>query len=213
MNALQIRTGCVLNLCRLVFRYFSLPSINAQSTPRHWSCLKKLPISRSRLMWTTNQQQNWIWPTRTSRRRWSFIQYLGKTILYLSRADIVRHSIRYKLIYILNMHAPTEYTCFSNKISTLTRLPGPIRSLVSLDDLRSENHPISAPREVMRLVNWMMSDHTNDIVRFQLQTMVINRLKIWPQDTLFIEYPADERVTEILREVSDAIDVFSNANI
>lgn len=65
------------------------------------------------------------------------------------------------LPYSLLTCGGVEYTCFANNLARLTRLPGPIRSLKSPDDLRSEDHPINAPREIMRLVNWMMSDHVN----------------------------------------------------
>lgn len=50
----------------------------------------------------------------------------------------------------------TVASCFGNKLTTLTRLPGPIRSLTSSKDLRPDNHPLNAPREIMRLVNWLM---------------------------------------------------------
>jgi hypothetical protein len=50
-----------------------------------------------------------------------------------------------------------EYTCFANKLSILTRLPGPVRDLVTHDDLRPDTHPLNAPREIMRLINWLMS--------------------------------------------------------
>lgn len=51
-------------------------------------------------------------------------------------------------------------SCFGNKLTTLTRLPGPIRTLTSSKELRAENHPLNAPREVMRLVNWLMGSTT-----------------------------------------------------
>lgn len=54
-------------------------------------------------------------------------------------------------------HSHTQVpSCFANKLTTLIRLPGPIRSLNSSNDLRSEDHPLNAPREIMRLVNWLM---------------------------------------------------------
>jgi len=39
----------------------------------------------------------------------------------------------------------------------LTRLKGPVRDVKSADDLLSEEDAKNAPREVMRLVNHMMS--------------------------------------------------------
>ncbi|KAJ7742592.1 DNase I-like protein [Mycena metata] len=47
-------------------------------------------------------------------------------------------------------------TCFANTLSRLTRLPGPIRALKSPSELLAEDRSINAPREIMRLVNWMM---------------------------------------------------------
>ncbi|KAJ6457770.1 DNase I-like protein [Mycena vitilis] len=52
-------------------------------------------------------------------------------------------------------------TCFANKLSRLTLLPGPIRSLKSPSELLAEDRSINAPREIMRLVNWMMAPDLN----------------------------------------------------
>ena len=48
-------------------------------------------------------------------------------------------------------------TCFANTLTHLTRLKSPIREVKSMDDLLSEEDAKNAPREVMRLVNHMMS--------------------------------------------------------
>ncbi|EKM78328.1 hypothetical protein AGABI1DRAFT_121436 [Agaricus bisporus var. burnettii JB137-S8] len=50
-------------------------------------------------------------------------------------------------------------SCFGNKLVTLTRLPGTIRTLTS-KELRAENHSLNAPTEFMRLVNWLMGSTT-----------------------------------------------------
>lgn len=50
-----------------------------------------------------------------------------------------------------------EPTCFANTLLYLTRLRGPIRNVKSAGDLLSEEDAKNAPREVMRLVNYMMS--------------------------------------------------------
>lgn len=52
----------------------------------------------------------------------------------------------------------TEHTCFANSLAQLTRLPGPIRSIKSTDELLSERAAINAPREVMKLINWLMTN-------------------------------------------------------
>lgn len=59
-----------------------------------------------------------------------------------------------------------EYTCFANKLSRLTRLRGPIRLMGLPSDLLPENNAINAPREIMRLVNWMMSNFGNSVYWF-----------------------------------------------
>ncbi|KAH7876930.1 uncharacterized protein C8R40DRAFT_1248743 [Lentinula edodes] len=53
--------------------------------------------------------------------------------------------------------AKYQYTCFANKLSRLTQLPGPIRAMKSHNDLLGESKAINAPREIVRLVNWLMS--------------------------------------------------------
>ncbi|KAJ7672386.1 DNase I-like protein [Mycena polygramma] len=66
-------------------------------------------------------------------------------------------------------------TCFANKLSRLTLLPGPIRSLKSPSELLAEDRSINAPREIMRLVNWMMApdlDLENVFVSRADQTVV-----------------------------------------
>ncbi|KAF8189113.1 Endonuclease/exonuclease/phosphatase [Mycena galopus ATCC 62051] len=74
-------------------------------------------------------------------------------------------------------------TCFANTISRLTLLPGPIRSLKSPSDLRAEDRGINAPREIMRLVNWMMGPDLN-------------------LENVFMA-PADETVVDTIRECLD----------
>ncbi|KAF8961879.1 DNase I-like protein [Flammula alnicola] len=63
--------------------------------------------------------------------------------------------------HFISVSGEYQYTCFANKLSRLTRLRGSIRSMESPNDLLPENHSINAPREIMRLINWMMTDTTN----------------------------------------------------
>ena len=51
-----------------------------------------------------------------------------------------------------------EYTCFANSLSQLTRLPGHIRDIENSEALLPERLAINAPREIMRLINWMMAN-------------------------------------------------------
>ncbi|KAF9011762.1 Endonuclease/exonuclease/phosphatase [Cyathus striatus] len=85
--------------------------------------------------------------------------------------------------HFISISGEYQYTCFANKLSTLTRLPGPIRSLASPTDLRAKHRPISASREVMRLVNWLMSTSGN-------------------MDDLFLK-SADENMMDTIRECLD----------
>ncbi|KAI0329804.1 DNase I-like protein [Cubamyces sp. BRFM 1775] len=54
-----------------------------------------------------------------------------------------------------------ERTCFATSISWLVRLPGPVRELNSPNEILSEDRGVNAPREIMRLVNWLMSQATD----------------------------------------------------
>ncbi|KAF4603303.1 hypothetical protein EYR38_003716 [Pleurotus pulmonarius] len=58
--------------------------------------------------------------------------------------------------HFISVGAEYQYSCFANDLIRLTHLPGPVRSLKSQDDLLPENRGVNAPREIMRLVNWLM---------------------------------------------------------
>ncbi|KII91616.1 hypothetical protein PLICRDRAFT_514320 [Plicaturopsis crispa FD-325 SS-3] len=77
-----------------------------------------------------------------------------------------------------------QYTCFANSISRLTRLPGPIRGWQPGQALLKEEQAANAPREIMRLVNWLMS-HADDAA-----------------DGLFVA-PAREELVGAVRECLD----------
>ncbi|KAJ7753891.1 DNase I-like protein [Mycena olivaceomarginata] len=74
-------------------------------------------------------------------------------------------------------------TCFANTLSRLTLLPGPIRSLKSRSELLAADRAINAPREIMRLVNWMMGPDLH-------------------LDNVFVS-PADETKVATIRECLD----------
>ncbi|KAJ7092810.1 DNase I-like protein [Mycena belliarum] len=75
-------------------------------------------------------------------------------------------------------------TCFANSLTRLTRLPGPIRELGS-GDLLAEDRAINAPREIMRLVNWLMGP---DILLHNV----------------FVSDEADEAIIDTIRECLDS---------
>ena len=50
-----------------------------------------------------------------------------------------------------------EYTCFATSLTRLTRLTSSARALETPHDYLPDGQAKNAPREVMRLVNWMMT--------------------------------------------------------
>ncbi|THH21414.1 hypothetical protein EW146_g123 [Bondarzewia mesenterica] len=65
--------------------------------------------------------------------------------------------------HFISLSGQYESTCFGNPLSVLARLPGPIRSLQSADELLQETQHLNAPREIMRLINWLMSNDVEKI--------------------------------------------------
>ncbi|KAL0579195.1 hypothetical protein V5O48_002817 [Marasmius crinis-equi] len=82
--------------------------------------------------------------------------------------------------HFISVSGEYQYTCFANRLSRLTRLPGPIRSLKDPHDLLHEDRAINAPREVMRLVNWMMtSGHhaMDDIFATEADQSIVGQIR------------------------------------
>ncbi|KAF8816327.1 DNase I-like protein [Phlegmacium glaucopus] len=102
-------------------------------------------------------------------------------------ATLILHTVLGK-DHFISVSGEYRYTCFANQLSRLTRLRGPIRSMTSPNDLLPENHPRNAPREFMRLVNWMMSCTLNT-------------------DAMFLS-PANEVTVNTIRECLDTGDEF-----
>lgn len=63
--------------------------------------------------------------------------------------------------HFISVAGEYQYTCFANKLSRLTRLPGPVRTMKSPNDGVSQRQSVNAPREIMKLINWLMT-HVND---------------------------------------------------
>ncbi|KAI6145171.1 DNase I-like protein [Pisolithus tinctorius] len=59
-----------------------------------------------------------------------------------------------------------QYTCFVNTLERLARLPGPIRNLKTPEDLMPSTQALNAPREIMRLINWMMTNSLSETDTF-----------------------------------------------
>ncbi|KIJ64696.1 hypothetical protein HYDPIDRAFT_39912 [Hydnomerulius pinastri MD-312] len=85
-----------------------------------------------------------------------------------------------------------QYTCFANALGRLTRLAGPIRELKSPEELMPAGQATNAPREIMRLINWMMTN-------------------VLPTDDLF-EVQAKESLCGVIRECLDTGDDFPSAS-
>lgn len=93
--------------------------------------------------------------------------------------------------YFIVVNGDYQYTCFANTLERLTRLPGPIRMLRGPDDVVPTGRALNAPKEVMRLINWMMT---------------------YPTDTdAFFEQPADAKLCTVILECLDTGDEFPSA--
>ncbi|KAM5546090.1 hypothetical protein V8D89_000216 [Ganoderma adspersum] len=82
-----------------------------------------------------------------------------------------------------------DRTCFATSIAWLVRLPGPVRALQTPGEVLPEDRSVNAPREIMRLVNWLMSNGTQ-------------------ADGLFLT-PGDEELVGRIREDLDTGEEFS----
>ncbi|TBU57913.1 DNase I-like protein [Dichomitus squalens] len=91
--------------------------------------------------------------------------------------------------YFVAVSGDYDRTCFATSIAWLVRLPGPVRALQAPSDLLPEDKSVNAPREIMRLINWLMSNGT--------QT-----------DGLFLT-PGDEELVLRIREDLDTGEEFS----
>lgn len=99
--------------------------------------------------------------------------------------------------------AHSEYTCFANTLERLIRLDGPVRKLKSLEDAMPGGQAVNAPREFMRLINWMMT-HVSATVRTTRRRMCVMVFHDGGQSALLFEYPAQERLCHVIREVGRA---------
>lgn len=59
--------------------------------------------------------------------------------------------------HFISVTGEYQYTCFANKLARLTRLPCPVRSMKSPNDQMPAQQLVNAPREIMRLINWLMT--------------------------------------------------------
>ena len=71
------------------------------------------------------------------------------------------------LLMVMRLTTFAERTCFANEISALVRLPGPIRQSIIPIESPSEKARTrtNAPQEVMRLINWLMTNATDIVSR------------------------------------------------
>ncbi|KAI6014392.1 hypothetical protein PISMIDRAFT_672048 [Pisolithus microcarpus 441] len=59
--------------------------------------------------------------------------------------------------HFISVRGDYQYTCFANTLERLARLPGPVRKLQTPEDLVPSTQAVNAPREITRLINWMMT--------------------------------------------------------
>ncbi|KAG8216106.1 hypothetical protein J3R82DRAFT_8109 [Butyriboletus roseoflavus] len=96
------------------------------------------------------------------------------------------------LQYTLILHTALgrdDFLTVSGYYQRLTRLDGPIRKLKSPEDVTPAGQAINAPREFMRLINWLMTH-------------------VSATSALLFEYPAQERLCHVIRECLDTGDEF-----
>ncbi|KIL66111.1 hypothetical protein M378DRAFT_192118 [Amanita muscaria Koide BX008] len=72
------------------------------------------------------------------------------------KATVILHSLLGK-DHFISITGEYQYTCFATSLERLTRLSGPVRTLNSPLEYLPDHRAKNAPREVMRLVNWMMA--------------------------------------------------------
>jgi len=61
--------------------------------------------------------------------------------------------------HFISITAQYKRTCFRTSLDRLVRLPGPVRTVDKME-LLPEEQALNAPREIMRIVNWLMSNAT-----------------------------------------------------
>ncbi|KAG2159338.1 DNase I-like protein [Suillus bovinus] len=76
--------------------------------------------------------------------------------------------------HFISVTGEYQYTCFANKLTRLTRLPGPVRSMKSPNDRMPARQSVNAPREIMKLINWLMTYATdpNDLLNGPLEESI-----------------------------------------
>jgi len=72
------------------------------------------------------------------------------------KGTVILHSMHGK-DHFITIAGEYQYTCFATSLERLTRLRGPALTLKSPHDYLPDHRVKNAPREVMRLVNWMMT--------------------------------------------------------
>lgn len=108
-----------------------------------------------------------------------------------------------------------QYTCFANKLTRLTRLPGPVRTLKSPNDRVPARQPVNAPREIMTLINWLMTHVTdpNDLFNGPLEESTCMNIRecLDKGDQFPSPQPGEERgplataITSILVQLLDSL--------
>ncbi|KAI6126805.1 DNase I-like protein [Pisolithus sp. B1] len=108
--------------------------------------------------------------------------------------------------HFISVRGDYQYTCFANTLERLVRLPGPIRKLQTPEDLMPSTQALNAPREVIRLINWMMTNASEIVWTFACQESRITNAQ--HMQGTFFRRPAKRKLCAIIRECLDTGDEF-----
>ncbi|KAH9903242.1 DNase I-like protein [Cubamyces lactineus] len=100
-----------------------------------------------------------------------------------------------------------ERTCFATSISWLVRLPGPVRELKSPGGLLPEDRGVNAPREIMRLVNWLMSEATDvdDLFLVRGEEELVQQIREYLDTGAEVDLDEPEGKPKMALAVADAL--------
>lgn len=125
-------------------------------------------------------EQRYRWPSEhrsSALRRHTHPAYLvGQRPFYLhhSAAQYVVPSAL-SCLSLIAINSFQERTCFGTSLDRLVRLPGPIRASDEKVELLPQEQAINAPREIMRIVNWLMSNATDVVSQFLFFSLLCRR--------------------------------------
>jgi len=102
-------------------------------------------------------------------RRELWFVFFPPSLFHLTvfQADVLTPSSTYR--------STLEPTCFANSLDLLIRLPGPIRTIPRssfFEELAPSENAISLPREIWRLVDWLMNNAADQVSSTSLSPLL-----------------------------------------